>query len=150
MNYWIEDGYNNQTSLLKKVQEYKLSNELAENQMLQLYEELSNLTYSNLDAKTKLDEEKEMLQCKLNAYDDVEKLEKKDLLDKMANLTFENQKNKFWLENEEKKNEEMRKEVSTLEAKVAEEIRERETLHESWKSTLGKVIKNNNDQLKVG
>ena len=95
-------------------------------------------------------EEKDLLQCRLNAYDNEEKLENQDILDKMASLTFENQKTKSCLEKEESKNEERRKEVSTLEAKVAEGIRERETLHESWKSTLGKVIKNNNDKLKVG
>ena len=102
------------------------------------------------DAQINFIEEKAMFQSKLDAYDDVQKLEKQDLLDKMANLSFENEKTKSCLEKEESKNEEMRKEVSTLEAKVAEELRERETLHESWKSTLGKVIKNNNDKLKVG
>ena len=148
MDHWIEDGYKNQTSLLKKVQEYKLSKNRAENDILELAEELSTLTNSNFDETIKLTKERAMLQCKLDAYDDVEKLEKQDLLDKMSNLTFENQKIKFWLENEETKNEKMREEVSNLEAKVAEEIHERETLHKSWKSTLGKVIKNNNDKLK--
>ena len=128
MDHWIED-------------EYKLSRNRAENDMLELAAELSTLTNSNVDETIKLTEERAMLQCKLDAYDDVEKLEKQDLLDKMSNLTFENQKIKFWLENKEE-------EVSSLEAKVAEEIHERETLHESWKSTLGKVIKNNNDKLK--
>ena len=102
------------------------------------------------DAQINFIEEKAMFQSKLDAYDDVQKLEKQDLLDIMANLSFENEKTKSCLEKEESKNEEMTKEVSTLEAKVAEELRERETLHESWKSTLGKVIKNNNDKLKVG
>ena len=124
-------------SVINKFLETKPS----KNKMLKLVEELSKqLREAN--------QEKQLLQCRVETYDNVEKLENQGLLDKIAYLSYENDRIKFGLEEEEMKNEDMRKEVSALGRRVAEEIHQRETLHESWKSTLGEVIKNYNDKLK--
>ena len=146
MGTWIEDGKLDQkiSTLMNKV-----TKRVTSNRMLQLCDKLAGLTNSNYDEKINLEKIKlEMLQCKVEAHDDVESLEPHDLLDKMTSLTFENKKIRFWLENAEKEAENAKKEVSNFETKVAEEIRERELLHESWKSTLGKVISNNNAKVK--